>query len=670
MLEVVRYDGPDGAEQARVGVRAASIGRHLVGRMETANVRLLPEAWEALADGLDELGDALAVEKDGSELFRGRYDMDFLERGRIVLQIVSPELDAVRAEPTGADIVYQNVPDTDIVGDIIDGDVGVGLPGVDAVDTGTLEQLEATLSMSFNHAGAAQSVREVAESTGGFVRYNADWTVDYVDRRGSDRTGEISSDARTLLGSPQVNRTSREGPVTHLRGFGAQSGPDQLTYTAVADEYEPGDPVNWKRYENKDIVQQDRLERTVDELLVGINDAPEPVTVEAVVDEALEPGDRIKVVVPDHNIDEQLHVHDVAHVFDGQGPERYEVTFSSRPRPEEDDEIALERDIGRFNRGYQGNMEMLQDTSGWDNAGDGHVQAMTVYDWPDNIEVERMVDLHVEARAWRSPIDISEHTHTVSIPDHNHSFSVPSHTHDVSISDTSEQEDFVGSFSSNTHDEGTHSGSFNETYSVDANSVIRVDLSFTVGTDDLVSVTIDINNDTVYSVGFTKESGDVISASHGIRRDDHSGSIPVDISMNVGGGSVENIEGLVVSVEEMPAHTHNVSDSTTSDSGGFHSDTTADGGSTTETSSSEQAGDAKIVTSFDGETFYPSNVDIKLNGTVVSTLSGDSNNAWDETVDLRGELGPGDVDIEADPQDGRGELMLTFRSEVFRRGRG
>jgi hypothetical protein len=62
-------------------------------------------------------------------------------------------------------------------------------------------------------------------------------------------------------------------------------------------------------------------------------------------------------------------------------------------------------------------------------------------------------------------------------------------------------------------------------------------------------------------------------------------------------------------------------------------------------------------------------VRIDVNGSTVTTVPGENNIEWQEEVDLRGELSPGNNEIVAEPTGQRGSINLTLQSELFRRGR-
>jgi len=60
---------------------------------------------------------------------------------------------------------------------------------------------------------------------------------------------------------------------------------------------------------------------------------------------------------------------------------------------------------------------------------------------------------------------------------------------------------------------------------------------------------------------------------------------------------------------------------------------------------------------------------VSVNGSPVTTLSGNATGEFQTTVDLSGELEPGQNTISATPTGQRGSLNLTLSTELFRRGR-
>lgn len=99
------------------------------------------------------------------------------------------------------------------------------------------------------------------------------------------------------------------------------------------------------------------------------------------------------------------------------------------------------------------------------------------------------------------------------------------------------------------------------------------------------------------------------------------------------------------------------------------SETTSDGGGTTETTTDDVGAAAEVITTFDGNQYYPTYVEIAVDGTTIGTLSGDGTDDWQETIDLSGELSPGQNTITATPGGQRGEINLILASELFRRGK-
>ncbi|SNZ18181.1 hypothetical protein SAMN06269185_3282 [Natronoarchaeum philippinense] len=603
----LRIDGSDGTTKTTVSAQTANKKEELKGEMARAEVELLRSAWADVEDVLDRRNDRLIIEKpDGSTFFAGRFDEDRRGNGSVTVSVESYELDAKQAEPTGANVVYQNVNDSTIVQDLID--------LVPTLSAGTIDTLASNLSMSFSYAEPSKGIRSVAEATGAELRYNYDRTIDYVDRRGTDKPGVVLSPSeQTVVDNPRITEDARED-VTHIRGFGAQSGPDQITATATADSYNGGRP-NWKEYENKEIKAVSRLQRIIDQRINEYDGEPRHLDIDTSavgVDVAL--GDRVTVQIPEENIDRMLRVISRRSVLGTAGAVLKLVT-SNRLLTRDDQNQKARKDLQRFNRGYQGYVDRNTAPYGPEVAGDGNPREIIVPDWPDDIVDEQFVNLVVQGSAWRSPVTPLSHDHSVSIADHSHSVSISGHQHEVDI--PGHQHDYEQAVLDHRH---THN-----------------DYEFQTGQTD--------GHDHSYQNGFgyvTLQDGTFTRASGGVL----GGSWSTTSTTTESGGSTTE----------------------TTKSGGATTTTTSDGGGTTTTTDSSVPLSPEITTTFQGNSYYPTDVTISVNGTDITTVSGDSSSSWSETVDLTGELTPGQNTITATPAT-RGQINLILSSELFRRGR-
>lgn len=595
-----------------------------------ATVAVYREDWRDVEGDFDELNAELTIRESGDSAFGGRFGDSKADGMTVAVEVLSYEEDAADAEPTGSNAQYQNVDDDVIATDAI--------TSVSSLSPGTVETVAPSLSYSASHASRSKILRDLRAATGAEVRYNADQTVDYVTALGSDRTDEvtISPDARTLGEDVSITRDTRE-EVTHVRVLGGQSGPDQVTAEAVADSYDGGREV-WRRPPNKEIIDESRAQQTAETLVSEYDGEPRALRVEATVYGVdLELGDTVTVAQPDGGLEERpLRVVSLRTVRDTDGS-RQVATFANRSLTREKNDRAKEvDDIQTFNRGYQGFIDRDQATSGWDVSGDGTPQSLLIPAWPDDIVEENRVELVVEGRAWRSPVKAAGHTHN---------FDKDVVQSEATVSNASGLSDGAW-VDTNTFIDPTGSGS--KLVVKFTNYVDDADDKYNIGTIDYR-----LKNDA---------TGDVYPPGGYIR---HRFTDSTAILSRYTNPSNFTIEAPGVSASDGDWELQARSDEDVDL--GDHV-TWATWYTTNENVEEETALAAEVIDEFDGQTFYPSDVEIAVDGDVVTTVAGDSAGDWQETIDLRGELAAGANTITATPTTGRGQLRLTLASELFRRG--
>lgn len=657
----LRVEDPAGQTKVSVPAKIAERADELLGEMTHGEVVLHRDAWRDVDDVLDRRNDRVAVDdlRDGSTFLAGRFDYDERGDGMVTVAIEGYELDAKDAEPTADNVVYQNYDDSQIVTDL--------LTQVPTLEPGTIETIATNLSMSFSHAEPSKALRDVCPPTGGELRYNDDRTVDYVDRIGSDKPEIVlSPDEQTVIEDPEITEDAREN-VTHIRGFGALSGPDQITAEAVANSYDGGRPI-WREYENKDVKEESRLQRIIDQQVEEYDGEPRHIEIDVTtVGLDIELGDRVTVELPEENIDRMLRVIKRRELLTGVGA-TLSLVLSNRLLTGGEDSQEARKDLQRFNRGYQGFVDRSQITSGWNPAGDGTPQELVVVNWPDDIVEEKDVTLAVQGRSWRSPVDFSEHFHEVVLEtdDHDHLVDVLT-TSGASASD-SDNIDPIAQGTSGVDGSFSFSDDFTVP-SLDGDTrtcILFIDFSISTADADLTAfaggVEIDISSgfDTIYSESAQTSLLNSVPKTWMVvyTGDDIQGDT-VDIEFEGSTNYEANIRYDISSVA-LGDHDHLID----------ILEDTADGGGQTlfETTDPENAAIPEIITEFDGSQYYPSDVTIEVNGTEVETIAGDDSSDWTETIDLEGELNPGLNTISATPGT-RGELNLSLASELFRRGR-
>lgn len=601
-----------------------------------ASVRVYRDDWLSVADSFTERTAELTVLEDGATVFAGRFGDATTDGIITTVEVLSFETDAADAEPTGPDVEYQNVDDSTIVSNTIG--------AVPTLSAGTIETVTSGFSYSASHASRSKVLRDLRAATGAEIRYNADQTVDYVARLGSDRTSSVtlSPETQTLGDGFSKERDTRE-EVTHVRVLGAQSGPDQVIAEAVASSYSSG-RQRWRRHSNKEIVRQSRAQDTADTLVAEYDGSVRALRIEATVyDVDLSLGDSVTVDYPAAGITSQaLRVVSLRTIRDENGS-RQVATLANRELTREQNDRAKEvDDIQRFNRGYQGFVDRDQVTSGWDVAGDGVAQSLLIPAWPDDIVSANRVQLVVEGRPWRSPVDSTGHAHGVSIS-----------TTTTSESNANFERVVDRGFSFDDTSVNSTSWSAAETFIPSSDTSVFVGYAWyrIPGNSDAQNVAVRLRNT---DTGFTTISEQVFASDNYqpvISLFDPSNcknqEMAIEFRSAVNVGYVES----ATAFEAWGRHTHsvNLSDSTTTDS--------------------EVDLTPQVIESFNGTTFYPSDVEIAVDGSAVTTVSGSSTSDWQESVDLTGELSPGSNRITATPTGGRGEIRLSLASELFRRGR-
>jgi len=515
--------------------------------------------------------------------------------------------------------------------------------------------------------------------------------------------------------------------VTHIRALGGQAGPQQISVEAVAPSFSGGRKI-FRRYENKEVIDESRLTDIAQQLLDEYDGEPRALTVEATVfGERLELGDTVRVVYPEGNVDRDLRVRELRTRFDADGVTQ-QVTFSNRDLSREQRSQKRRDDIQRFNRGFGGFVDRDNLSSGFAVAGDGTPQTLVVPNFPDDVVSEESVELFVQGRAWRSPVTATGHSHSVDVthPSHNHSVSVnhPSHDHSVDVTHPNHNHNVSVNHPSHDHGVSTTAAANDSpaTTSFDNSDSGSVNVpeggSKTIATFSPTSETF-LSVATIHLRKFGFDI-DVVTVTARVQGGDIIGTNQVEFSENQadtgltyvfpGDSSGETLEinlfgvnldndpvniNFDVNFMSMGTHTHNVSDTTTTELGTTLSETTTSelgttstdttttelgttetqtttselGTTSTDTTNSEIDFSPQVINEFSGSSFFPTDIDVTVNGSPVTTLSGNATGGFQATVDLSGELEPGQNTISATPTGQRGSLNLTLSTELFRRGR-
>lgn len=577
--------------------------------------------WTDVLPDIDQINDVLRIERaDGSTLFEGRFGTDNRDGQNVVVTVASYERDAQDAEPTGGRLVFSNVNDSAVFNDAIN--------AVSSLSLGTVETGATSVSFTFANASRAKQARDAAEPDGQDVRYRTDApTVDFLDRLGSDKPNTtISSDNQTIVESLSVEENSRD-PVTHIRGLGAQRGPDQVSVEATIASYSAGDRQVWRKYVNKDVVNEDRLQAIVDRLATEFDSERRRIRVSAdlVNVDDLGIGDSPTVSLPQHDIDRTLRIVEWTETV-SSSPATYSATLTNRTA-ERGGSRKRRDDLLRFNEGDQGFIDRDTDAYGWQPV-TSSVNATRPYPFPSDVLTEIKAEVKVNSIPYRA-------------------YSSGGAVNDPSTFSKIQDQDLASnarissgnSFSFDAKVPDTQAASpFNEVFNdYVLECIVGLD---TLDPNDVTSVapaTFDLEIEAPTSGGFTQYRNEVDT-------DDLTGSaeIPFVSSVPVGGDEVtatvtntqssdivlDNITGIDMWKYE---HQHPV-----------------------------QPG----LKTFSNKT--ASNVDLIVNGNTVSSNIGSG--TFDATVDISGELTAGSNTIEA-TSDSLGLLNLLVETQLFRRGR-
>lgn len=359
ILRVEHADSPFGRDEstARIPSPTEIADRRLTSiRIEDildgvsgAEVTLFRSDWVEILPHVSRTADAFTIEEDDNLVFGGRLD-DFQFSGETVsLRLQSFETDALEARPVGNieegeepfinpdPFPYLGEEDGIIVEELIDGTERDGLtgqvPGIDTLDTGTIETVEADARVRDSHQFPGVIMRDLTERTGAILRYNADQTVDYIERLGDDLDVTLTSDA--LVAPPRI-RSSASNDFSGVFAF----LPDETdnfevqSWTApTIDDPPPRDVFTRERAEG--VVDGGVVGPKVDELLADIEQAREQLLVEARIDAQLTDmtfglDDTVRVDFPEFEIRrERLRVVERVRRIGSEG-ETVELKLSNR----------------------------------------------------------------------------------------------------------------------------------------------------------------------------------------------------------------------------------------------------------------------------------------------------------------------------------------------------
>jgi hypothetical protein len=504
---------------------------------------------------------------------------------------------------------------------------------------GTVNQQATGLSFVFNHAAPHEGLRRIGKNVPGEILFRDTGTVDYIDRLGSDKTGSLtlSSANQNIEDEITITKRGRELDGTHIRVLGAHEGEAQFFANLVPSDdsvsyknrvnystsrWSDGDTRDWDRYVNKDVTDQATIEEEAAEL--GTEITERLVEAKATTTLDLNVGDTVQVTKTDADLNRAMRVHRIKEVAEG-GTVKRELLLSTRTIVRADDSEDL-RDIQRFNSGFQG-------SSVWGTVSGGRqpVTSTENYEfdffYPD-VAFEHSAEVQVKGRAYRA---------YAGVTDANEPFSFDSRG--------------TGKFASNTRINPGNSESFNipvdpiDDWTADEEYIALIEIRLeTQDPDDVTSLEkdkfeVEIRETGIFGDMFIsgQEWTDFATATwersiltHQI---DPGSKIEVTIT-NDGANDIVMGNDKTSEVYEV-SHDH---------------DLTAD-----------------VIESFDGTMFFPSNVDVLINGTSQGTSFGDGSGTFEKTTDITNELIKGAWNTIEMTSDSVGHIIGAVGIDAYRK---
>jgi len=613
---------------------------------------------------------------------------------KVELEIGSFEEDAIDAEPTGPTEPRVGVSDQSIVQE------GIGL--VPTLSQGAIDELLPSSSFFFSNTSPAGIIRTAQRTTGAFVRYNPDKTVDYVEfPTGSAPVATIGPDEGNVEGAFDVKENERE-EFTHLTVLGASEGDTQISATGVVSNFSGGRERH-RQFVDKSITNETRAQQLLDRYLEEYENDPVRIMVETTVfGEQLEVGSVARAISTDDDLDANLFVIENKRILQGN-QDVYEVRLSNRLLTEENDDAKQRLDIETFNKGFQGDVVTINSGGYRAPVDSGSPYRLSVR-VPDDVVGELTAEVEVEGLPYRAyssgaAAGGGDHSHNVDIdiPNHSHNvnINIPNHVHDIDINETSadntefsnivytqEQANNVNNvnrfspreairFNTPTFQENSFATLDVRATRTDRSPVGGI-VGFSLFSDATGKYYPDQDGQNVflplldYDVSFTNPFYSTGSTTILVNEDISGDDVRLAAKANLSGIDINVIATLTMAGQ----HTHDIDINQTTQNGGFFSvtDTTQNGGSFQQVSTTEQTNESEHehppdpgITRFPQNT--PSDVEISVNGNTVQTNIGSG--VFTETVDIGGQLQTGFNDIEL-TSNSLGHLRATAFLDVYR----
>lgn len=639
---------------------------------DQATVTVYRGAWNEVRNDLDNIDDKFFVEENNTDIFGGRLNDWEFQGPTASVKLHDAKADALGATPSGGAEVYQPQGDDSLVTNEL-------LSRVGTVSAGTVTQQNGSIAFEESHSSPGKSITKLAETTGSETVYQPDFTLDYDDSLGTDRTGTtLSPSSQNVLGSPRIQRREKED-FTHIRVLGSQNGSTQFQAERTIDGTTTRE--KWGLFAEKDAQSQDRVDALADEIQSELQSSDRHIEVEMGIAGTVAPelGDEFTVTLPEYDIDTTLRALRVTRILDNDG-DRYSCLFSNRRLARELQGERQARATDSFDSGNPGQYYALADGEGWDAVNSSESYEFSFYR-PGNTIAEYRAKLQLESREYRLRASQSGHDHSVTISDHNHSVTIPDHNHDVSTS-ISTTTDVVPS----VNDEESYQDSGTAT-SVSELAIATLDsttlpskngwpwyVTATVGVSETESedfnsgniALYDVIGDDYYFIDLNTQGGHrgvaTMTGSRFISNSIDSRDIELRLLEPSYTGSTTS-QDIVFNwfVRRIDPHDHSldISDTSTTDNGGATTETTDGGGATTTTTDNVAAVDPGINT-ISGETV--SNVSVDIGGTTVASGLSHSDLSGGRSIDISSVLDNGSNPVTI-TSDSLGELRATVEYE-------
>jgi hypothetical protein len=302
---------------------------------------------------------------------------------------------ALDAEPTDSGTRWQGVADSTIIQDAID--------AIPQLEAGTVQTIKNGLTFIFSHSTQAKKMRTVADSTGGRLRFNPDLTVDYVARLGEDRDEVLTPKDQSIVDSLTVNRKGGEDRRTHLRMLAVGEGRHQRAVDVISDDFDPNtDREKWRVIPNKDITDEGTLTEHGNELIDELAD--EWVEAKGTLRNLDDPptlGDTFVVEHPESGLQKRLGVVRIVRKLDGSNGRRWECEFSSRILTRQKQAQKTRKDVGRYNKAFEGTPVMMTSGGGRQPVNSQRNYEFSFY-YPAEVEYEHRVGLRIIGLPYRA----------------------------------------------------------------------------------------------------------------------------------------------------------------------------------------------------------------------------------------------------------------------------